>query len=252
MTFYAAAFMFLSCAESSDNVKINALPPEITRCNFTEGEAKIYYLKVKVEYPIAVSAESKDGGSLYYQWFQTNEEYSPEGSPISGRAIEGGGTLASEYYPPAKEPGTFYYYCVVTNVIEQNADGGIKEASVASPIAKVEIIQKGNAAEPVIGDMEDVSYGGNEEPPPLVPNISFSEGEIGEISYQWYFKTGTGAGGQFIEIAGAVQPELTPSIEFGTGWRYIVATNTLEEAGDGGRKKASAQGSPVKVAFTAP
>ena len=76
---------------------------------------------------LSVSASRADRGTLTYQWY-VSDTNSNEG----GTAIEGA-TKNSYTLGTVTEPGTKYYYCVVTNTIQS------KTASVASDVAQIKV-----------------------------------------------------------------------------------------------------------------
>lgn len=83
------------------------------------------------EVNLSVSASSTDGGTLTYQWYRESSE--------SGTGTAIAGATASTYTAPTDTQGTTYYYCVVTNTIEDNGDRGIKSDSVKTYVVSVEI-----------------------------------------------------------------------------------------------------------------
>jgi len=60
--------------------------------------------------PLTVEASVSDGGELTYQWYRNNVDSNGGGTEIEG-AVE------STYTPSTEEPGTTYYYVVVTNTV---------------------------------------------------------------------------------------------------------------------------------------
>ena len=75
---------------------------------------------------VSVEASVGDGGSLSYQWYYNGALNTTTGSPIEG-------ATEPVYRPDTSNPGTSYYYCVVTNV------NGEQSVSVASDIIPVSV-----------------------------------------------------------------------------------------------------------------
>jgi len=73
---------------------------------------------------LSVSASAADGGTLSYQWYKNTSAVNSGGAPV--------GTNSSNCNVSSNEPGTFYYYVVVTNTIEA--------ASVASNAVTIRVL----------------------------------------------------------------------------------------------------------------
>lgn len=96
---------------------------------------------------LSVSASKDDGGNLSYQWY-VNDTADNKG----GTAIEG--ATSSSYAPgTAEEGGTKYYYCVVTNTIQNNI------ASVSSDVVGITV----KTVQDLVGD-KLIGSGTMEEP----------------------------------------------------------------------------------------
>lgn len=67
------------------------------------------------------NAESSDG-NLSYQWY-----YSADGTTVNGTVIDG--ATESTYTTQELTKGIHYYYCTVTNSINDNGDGGTKTSN---------------------------------------------------------------------------------------------------------------------------
>ncbi len=162
-----------------------------------------------------------DGGALSYQWYRCNEDGS--GAQLIEGATDSTGT------DMAKETGTFYYYCVVTNT-NKNVIGS-KTASVRSDIAKVTVVEPTgveNAMEPQLNweVMNDATYGKGAQVDDLVYSAFVGDG--GVLTYQWYVSSDETAG---TAIDGATRSTFTPPTgEAGTFYYYCVSTNTNEYA----------------------
>lgn len=79
---------------------------------------------------LAVIAESSDGGQLSYQWYLFDDN------------SQQGVLIENAFYAVLKiEPtnvGRNGYYCVITNTISDNGDGGVKSSSINSEIAYID------------------------------------------------------------------------------------------------------------------
>ena len=115
----------------------------------TSDKAKITVVKINAQAPVisiqpigytgsdgtkditlSVKAESPDNGTLTYQWYKS-DSVNGEGSLIEG-AIE------SSYFVGQADGVGYYYWCAVTNSLDDNGDGGNKTVTIISN--KVRII----------------------------------------------------------------------------------------------------------------
>ena len=179
------------------------------------------------EFSLSVIAYSLDGGTLSYQWYFSASE--------DGEATALEGASESSYKGKIEADTLGFYYCVVTNTIEDNGDGGAKTASVKTNAA---IVSKDvvNANTPVI-----TSQPADAEA--IIPAIHiFSVGaytaDEGILTYQWYSVLEGESEGTAIEGAAESKLRLTESKVGKTGY-YCVITSTIEDNGDGGTKSAS-------------
>lgn len=163
-----------------------------------------------------------DGGTLSYQWYRCSED------GTGAQPVEG--ATESTFVGMADEPGTFYYYCVVTNT-NKNVVGS-KTASVRSDIAKVTVVAPTgveNAMTPHVNwqAINDAEYGLGAQVDDLLYYAFVNDG--GVLTYQWYVSPdGTSAG---TAIDGATRSTFSPPAdEAGTFYYYCVATNTNEYA----------------------
>lgn len=88
------------------NIDENVEKPTITN---ELGEPVTYGLNGQAD-AVVVEAVVNDGGTLSYQWYRNNVDSNGGGSIIEG-AVE------NSFVPPTSEPGTSYYYVVVTNTV---------------------------------------------------------------------------------------------------------------------------------------
>lgn len=74
------------------------------------GDPVTYAMNAEAE-PITVEASVSDGGTLSYQWYSNNVD-----SNGGGTALEG--ETGASFTPSTTEPGTIYYYVVITNTVD--------------------------------------------------------------------------------------------------------------------------------------
>ena len=171
-----------------------------------------------------------DGGALSYQWYRCSED------GTGAQPVEG--ATESTFVGMADEPGTFYYYCVVTNT-NKNVVGS-KTASVRSDIAKVTVVAPTgveNAMTPHVNwqAINDSEYGLGAQVDDLLYYAFVNDG--GVLTYQWYVSSDETSAGTAID--GATQSTFTPPTgEDGTFYYYCVATNTTSMRPITKRRKA--------------
>ncbi|MCL2046744.1 MAG: S-layer homology domain-containing protein, partial [Oscillospiraceae bacterium] len=167
--------------------------------------------------------------SLSYQWYENTINSNTGGTVIAG-------ATGTSLTPSTSTVGTFYYYAVVTNMLDvDNGDGGIKSISLPSDVAIVVVYQI-NALAPIVAGPTDVmvNTGG-------AANLSVIAGsqDGGTLTYQWYSNTTASNSGGTL-IAGATSASYVPDTTFdGTFYYYVVVTNTIVDNGDGGIKAVS-------------
>jgi len=83
---------------------------------------------------LSITASKADNGALTYQWY-----YSHSTASNSNGSIIDDATSDSYTTPGTLMVGNHYYYCVVTNTIADNGDGGNKTAPKASDVATVTV-----------------------------------------------------------------------------------------------------------------
>jgi len=164
---------------------------------------------------LAVAATVSNGGTLSYQWHANTKPTNSGGIPL-------GVSTASYITEPFDEPGTYYYYCVVTNTY--SADGSTKTATVTSDVATITVS--------AIVDAETPKFTTQPPNPSILTNqttnltIVASVKDKGTLSYQWYSNTSDdNSGGS--EINGATSTSYTTlPLANGTYYYYCVVTNT--------------------------
>lgn len=108
-------------AKVTVNKKINAEVPTIIT-------QPVGYEGTKVDsYELTVTAETSDSGTLSYQWYKATDSTS-EGTVIEGETSK----VYSLTEEELEENNANYFYCVVTNTITDNLDGGTKVQKVVS------------------------------------------------------------------------------------------------------------------------
>lgn len=108
-------------AKVTVNKKINAEVPNIIT-------QPVGYEGTKVDsYELTVTAETSDSGTLSYQWYKATDSTS-EGTVIDDATSK----VYSLTEQELEENTANYFYCVVTNTITDNGDGGTKVQKVVS------------------------------------------------------------------------------------------------------------------------
>ncbi|MDR1135729.1 MAG: dockerin type I domain-containing protein, partial [Clostridiales Family XIII bacterium] len=177
-----------------------------------------------------VTATSPDGGSLAYQWYSNISAVNSDGILIPG-------ANNATYTAPTGTVGTYYYYVVITNIITDNGDGGVKTANTASDVATLTVTPLPNNAEaPIIETQPQgaaVTVGVSYD-----MTVAATSLDGGTLSYQWYSNTSAVNSGGAL-IPGATNATYTaPTGIAGTYYYYVVVTNTIIDNGDGGAKIA--------------
>jgi hypothetical protein len=113
------------------------------------GEPVTYGLNGEAE-ALAIDASVSDGGTLSYQWYRNNVDSNGGGTVIDG-AVE------ANYIPQTTEPGTIYYYVVVTNTVGdgiQLTTSATKCVTVTEEPAQVTEDVAGEPAQETVADVE--------------------------------------------------------------------------------------------------
>lgn len=110
------------------NDKVNAVAPIIST---DLSETEVIYTKDTVVPALRISAETSDGGKLSYEWYSNTTNSTTGGTKLTG--------TAAIYTPSTAGTGTTYYYCIVTNTITDNGDGGTKTATATSAVANIKV-----------------------------------------------------------------------------------------------------------------
>lgn len=182
--------------------------------------------KIDEDFAFSVSAASTDGGVLTYQWyFSKNEE--------EAKAIKD--ATSPTYSEKVSLANIGYYYCEITNTINDNGDSGSKSASIQTNtvILSDNVV---NANIPVItGQSKDIVA---ILPAETIFTVSAYSPDNGSLTYQWYSLTENEETGNAILGATGTDYKITASTPEKTGF-YCVITNNLTDNGDGGKKSAS-------------
>lgn len=104
---------------------VNAAVPYITL------QPENYKKKQNTKCVLEINASTSDYGKITYQWYKAESENS-EGSKIQNEENK-------ELEVSTITEGISYFYCIVTNTIEDNGDDGVKFQRVKSDVVKVEV-----------------------------------------------------------------------------------------------------------------
>ncbi|MCL2098355.1 MAG: FG-GAP-like repeat-containing protein [Bacteroidales bacterium] len=178
---------------------------------------------------LTVAATVTDDGALSYQWYSNSSPLATGGTPIDG-------ATTTTFPAPVDALGTFYYYVVVTNEIDEIGYGGSKTATITSAVATIAVVPIVDAETPVIitdpqSTMAVTGSLGATKNLTVAAEVS----DDGTLSYQWYSNTSlSNSGGTPI---GTNSPTFAAPIDAaGTFYYYVEVTNTIADNGDGGIK----------------
>jgi uncharacterized repeat protein (TIGR02543 family) len=168
---------------------------------------------------LSVTAASRDGGELSYQW-HSREDSGDEWTAISG-------ATESSYTPPTAEAGTLSYYVEVTNT--RNDVNGTKTASTNSSTVTVRVNPAPivNAQAPNISVQPlSATYTRNDTATALSVTAASRDG--GELSYRWHSRGSSNDA--WTAINGATGTTHTPSTATtGTVYYRVEVTNTRND-----------------------
>ncbi|WP_312429870.1 S-layer homology domain-containing protein [Lacrimispora sp.] len=114
---------------SLSTVGVNASHPIFTN-NLSTDE--VFYGMGATASALDATATADDGGTITYEWYKSI------GSSTEGTKLN---VTTATYTPPTSETGKVYYYCVATNTIEDNGDGGSKTAAITSKYAEITVVK---------------------------------------------------------------------------------------------------------------
>jgi hypothetical protein len=227
--------------------------PEIT----TQPQGGTFDVGTNETFVLTVEAEIFDDGVLTYQWYSTNS-----GTNTSGGSVIAGKTTATLTLNKTDYTtnGSYHFYVIVTNTIEDNHDGGIKTASTASNVATVNVNGVGgnyfvNAEEPSITTEPAVSTNWNVSTTNSVNlTVVANSSDGGTLSYQWYStdsNTNTTSGSTINgKTAATLTLNKTDYTANGSYYFYVIVTNTITDDGLGGNKSAHATSTVATVNVT--
>ena len=187
------------------------------------------------DFLLSVNAYSPDGGTLSYQWYFS--------SSADGKATALEGASESSYKGTVSADTIGFYYCAVTNTIEDNGDGGVKSAIVQSNIVIVSNDMVNANTPTILSQSEDATV--------LVPaikvlSVTAYAGDDGELGYQWYSVQDGESEGSAIENETSTTLKIRTEHLGKTGY-YCVVTNTIADNGDGGKKVAEAKSATIWI-----
>lgn len=222
----------------SDSV-VNANTPVIT-AQPQDASAIIPTTRV-----FTAGAYTADEGTLTFQWHRILEGET-EGTAIAGATEPTCKVTATEI-------GKTGYYCIVTDTIPDNGDGGIKTASVKSETAWFEAVYLRDVVSKPQFTKQPVSM----SVAPYNQGVNLTceaESDGYTVIYRWYESTDgtTSTGTVVIGGSGANTANFTTPVftEKGIRYFYCVATNLLSDEDGLDVKSASAISDVVSVAYT--
>ena len=186
-------------------------------------------------FSLSTFAYPSDGGNLSYQWFFTTDK-DKAATPIQEAT---NATLTGTV--SANSLG--YYYCVITNTITDNGDGGKKTADIKTETVSLSSTQI-FAKEPVILQQPQnlkLDFGND-----FTFSVAAYSADNGSLSYQWYYKSDKN--GEAVAVAEATKENYSEKVSAKTiGYYYCLIANTITDNGDGGVKRVSLQTSTVSL-----
>ena len=197
--------------------------PEDVTANFGES------------FSLSTFSYSTDGGTLSYQWFFTADKDKDAASiPEATKAAYTGTVSAGSLG---------YYYCVITNTIPDNEDGGEKTASITTETVKLSSTQISSKESVILQQPQNLTLDfGND----FTFSVAAYSADGGTLSYQWYYKASEND--EAVAINDATTPTYTGTVSAKTiGYYYCLIENTISDNGDGGIKTATLQTNTVRL-----
>lgn len=184
---------------------------------------------------LIISAAPAGSGTLSFQWYRD-----PDGDKsTSVDRLTIPTSVSGSCVPETNVPGTFYYYCEVTNTIEDNGDGGEKSVSDLSDIVTIVINDRVNAMHPVISvQPKSKRYRFWMDTIPEALTITAAVTDGGALTYKWYSDSDGNAATDADRVFLADGVSYTPDISVMDSRIYYccVITNQIEDNLDGGVK----------------
>jgi len=213
----------------------------------TDLDPAVSFINGRTASPLAVKAESSDGGTITYQWYvKSGDIAASEITPdtLAGTAIQG--ATGASYIPGTDTVGVSYYYAVAANT--NHSVNGTVTAKTMSAVCKVTVVPLVDAAAPSfsVNVGGTVSYTKDSASPVLTAKADATDG--GAVTYQWYVKNGDN--GSYTAIPGATGATYTPGTgTHGVYYYFVKATNTNNSVN--GTRTAARDSEVLKVTITA-
>lgn len=186
-------------------------------------------------FSLSTFSYSTDGGTLSYQWFYAADKDKdatsiPEATKATYTGTISAGSLG-------------YYYCVITNTISDNGDGGEKTASTKTETVKLSSTQIFAKTPVILQQPQNLTLDfGNK----FTFSVAAYSSDNGTLSYQWYYKATEND--EAVAINDATTQTYTGTVSAKTiGYYYCLIENTIPDNGDGGTKTASLQTNTVRL-----
>ena len=131
---------------------------------------------------LTVTASVTDDGTLSYQWYSNSINSNTGGSVMTGKTTATLTLNKTDY-----GVGSYYFYVVVTNTIED--DGGEKTANKTSSVATVNVtvtVPTVNAQQPNITSQPATTNWDVSTTTSVNLTVTATSSDGGSISYQWY------------------------------------------------------------------
>lgn len=184
-------------------------------------------------FSLSTFSYSTDGGTLSYQWFYAADKDKDATSiPEATKAA----------YTGAISAGSLgYYYCVITNTIPDNGDGGEKTASITTETVKLSSTQIFAKTPVILQQPQNLTLDfGND----FTFSVAAYSADGGNLSYQWYYKASEND--EAAAINDATTQTYTGTVSAKTiGYYYCLIENIISDNGDGGTKTATLQTNAV-------
>ena len=197
--------------------------PEDVTANFGEN------------FSLSTFSYSTDGGTLSYQWFFSADKDKDAASIPEATKAAYTGTISAN--------SLGYYYCVITNTIPDNGDGGEKTASITTETVKLSSTQIFAKVPVILQQPQNLTldFGNN-----FTFSVAAYSSDNGTLSYHWYYKATEND--EAVAINDATTPTYTGTVSAKTiGYYYCIIENTISDNGDGGTKTASLQTNTVRL-----
>ena len=164
--------------------------------------------------PIKVSVQENKGIQLKFQWYKNNE-YSNVGG------IQLNGATDSLYFPPTSIPGTYYYYCVISN---NGPDGS---NSTVSNVAKVEILNI-PTFNLTVNTLNQNLCNSNSSNNIVVTASTNTPSALTNLNFKWYKNSVNNyLGATLIATEAGTSTSINPSLNtIGTQYYFTIASNT--------------------------